>query len=91
MKTRAKTEFGEQLIDFIESAIATADDDIDVDTDLLLTGLVDSLGVILIVDWLEEQLEIEIDPGDVTLENFRHVSDMLDYLARRDAISGTHS
>ena len=49
MKTRAKTEFGEQLIDFIESAIATADDDIDVDTDLLLTGLVDSLGVILIV------------------------------------------
>ena len=91
MTTRASTEFGEQLIGFIQDAIATADDPIDVDTDLLMTGLVDSLGVILIVDWLEEQLEIEIDPGDVTLENFRYVSDMLDYLARRDAISGAHA
>lgn len=87
MSTRTSVEFGEQLIDFIQSAIATADDQIDADTDLLLTGLVDSLGVILIVDWLEEQLDIEIDPGDVTLENFRHVEDMLNYLSRRNALA----
>lgn len=86
MSMKTSLEFGEQLIEFIQSAIATADDPIEAETDLLLTGLVDSLGVILIVDWLEEQLDIDIDPGDVILENFRHVSDMLAYLARRDAI-----
>lgn len=86
MSIKTSVEFGEQLVDFIATAIATADHPIDADTDLLLTGLVDSLGVILIVDWLEEQLGVEIDPGDVTLENFRHVSDMLDYLGRRNAI-----
>jgi len=80
-------EFGEQLIEFIESAIATEDDPIEADTDLLLTGLVDSLGVILIVDWLEEQLDLEIDPADVTLENFRRVSDMVTYLGRRGAVA----
>jgi len=80
-------EFGEQLIEFIESAIATEDDPIEADTDLLLTGLVDSLGVILIVDWLEEQLDLSIDPADVTLENFRRVSDMVTYLGRRGAVA----
>lgn len=86
MSMKTNVEFGEQLIEFIQNAIATADDPIEADTDLLLTGLVDSLGVILIVDWLEEQLDIDIDPGDVTLENFRHVSDMLNYLVRREAL-----
>jgi acyl carrier protein len=87
MVMKTSVEFGEQLIGFIQNAIATNDDPIEADTDLLLTGLVDSLGVILIVDWLEEQLDVEIDPADVTLENFRQVSDMLTYLGRRDAIA----
>ncbi len=87
MVMKTSVEFGEELIGFIQHAIATNDDPIEADTDLLLTGLVDSLGVILIVDWLEEQLDVEIDPADVTLENFRQVSDMLTYLGRRDAIA----
>lgn len=87
MGTKSSVEFGEQLIEFIQDAIATKDDPIDVETDLLLTGMVDSLGVILIVDWLEEQLDLEIDPADVTLENFLRVSDMLTYLGRRDALA----
>ncbi len=55
------------------------------DTDLLLTGLVDSLGVIEIVAWMEERLGIEIDPTDVVLENFQSVGLMLEYAARRTA------
>ena len=53
------------------------------ETDLLLTGLVDSIGVIRIVGWMEDHLEIEIDPVDVVLENFRTVSRMVDYAGRR--------
>ena len=51
------------------------------ETDLLLTGIVDSLGVVQIVGWLEDRFGIAIDPGDVTLENFQTVQRMVRYLA----------
>ena len=53
------------------------------DTDLLLTGLVDSMGVLVIVAWLEDRLGIEIDPVDVVLDNFQTVDQMLAYVERR--------
>lgn len=53
------------------------------ETDLLLTGLVDSLGVIQIVSWLEDHLEMEIPPGDVVLEHFQTVDLMLQYVKGR--------
>lgn len=53
------------------------------ETDLLLTGLVDSIGVIRIVGWMEDHLEIEIDPVDVVLENFQTVSRMIAYVTSR--------
>lgn len=55
------------------------------DTDLLLTGLVDSLGVVRIVNWIEDELEVEVDPIDVTLENFQTVSAMAAYIDSRRA------
>ncbi len=53
-----------------------------VDTDLLLTGLVDSVGVIEIVSWLEDEYDVEIDPLDVVLSNFQTVDRMLALVAR---------
>lgn len=55
------------------------------DTDLLLTGLVDSVGVIEIVTWLEEVGGVEIDPIDVVLENFQTVDAMLGLVDRLQA------
>lgn len=40
------------------------------DTELLVSGLVDSLGVVQIVSWLEERLDVHLDPVDVVFENF---------------------
>lgn len=56
---------------------------VETETDLLLTGLVDSIGVIRIVTWIEEHLEIEIDPGDVLLENFQTVALIVQYVKNR--------
>lgn len=55
------------------------------DTDLLLCGLVDSLGVVRIVGWIEDEIGIEIDPLDVVLDNFQTVGQMLAYIDRRTA------
>ena len=74
-------DLARRLIEFIVSQVVVEDGDIDVETDLLLTGLVDSLGVVMIVEWIETDQGVTIDPGDVVLENFQTVGAMLHYLA----------
>jgi acyl carrier protein len=71
------------LVTFIADEVAIATGDIDADTDLLLGGFVDSLGVVVIVGWLESRLDIRIDPADVVLENFLTVGDMVRYVRNR--------
>lgn len=80
---RVDDAFVQSLIEFISDEVAHDDDTIFEDTDLLLTGQVDSLGVVIVVGWLEQQLDIRIDPLDVVLENFQTVGQMAEYLRRR--------
>jgi acyl carrier protein len=72
--------FQAALIEFIMSDVALDDGQIEGDTDLLLTGLVDSLGVVLIVEWIETELGRAIGPADVVLENFQTVDAMMEFL-----------
>ena len=72
--------FEEALLAFIASDVALEDGDIEGATDLLLTGMVDSLGVVLIVEWIERHLGRPIDPTDVVLENFQTVDAMMEFL-----------
>ena len=71
----------QELIKFIQEEIVLDDIAVDVETDLLLTGAVDSLGVIRITHWIEETCGVVVDPGDVTLENFQTVAKMSSYLS----------
>jgi len=78
----ATTNTAEELLAFIRDEIVV-DADVDAGTDLLLSGAVDSLGVIRITHWIEERSGQMVDPGDVTLENFQTVDKMVAYLERR--------
>lgn len=53
------------------------------ETDLLLTGLVDSLGIIQVVSWMEDELGLSVDPVDVTLENFQTAGRMIRFASTR--------
>ena len=79
------SEFASSLLKFVRSEVAAAGVDVESDTDLLLTGAVDSLGVIRITQWLEDETGIEVDPADVTLENFQTVDRMIAYARSRGA------
>lgn len=50
------------------------------DEDLLLSGLVDSLGVVRLIAFIEEEQDISIPAGDVTIENFGTIEAMVAYL-----------
>ncbi|MFT7393929.1 MAG: acyl carrier protein [Candidatus Azotimanducaceae bacterium] len=80
---RIDDAFVNSLTEFISDEVAQDDDPIDESTDLLLTGQVDSLGVVRIVLWIEQSLGIEIDPLDVVLENFQTIGQMAAYLRQR--------
>jgi acyl carrier protein len=80
---RLDESFVPRLVAFIGTDVIGAGEPPESSTDLLMTGLVDSLGVVMIVEWLERELATTIDPGDVVLEHFSSVDAMLAYLRAR--------
>jgi acyl carrier protein len=56
---------------------------IDADEDLLGSGLLDSLSVISLVQFIEEEMSIDVPAEDVTIDNFVSLRAIEDYLARR--------
>ena len=72
-------DFESRLLKYINTEVSLIDDDIGGDTDLLLTGAVDSLGVIGITQWLEDEVGFSVEPTEVTLDNFQTVDRMLAY------------
>jgi acyl carrier protein len=51
-------------------------------TDLLETGIIDSLGVLDLVGFLQQEFAITVDDGDLTAENFRSIACMAQFLER---------
>ncbi len=77
--TTTEETFPEQLLAFINAEVSISPDPIEVGTDLLMTGAVDSLGVVRVTQWLEDELGFEVDPIEVILDNFQTVDKMVAY------------
>ncbi len=52
----------------------------DENENLLASGIIDSLGVLRLVSFVEEQFGVEVPDEDVTLENFQSIKAIADYL-----------
>lgn len=74
-------ELTDQLLGYVNDEVASAP--VELETDLLLTGAVDSIGVMRITQWMEETYGFDVEPIDVTLENFQTVARMLAYLNKK--------
>ncbi len=84
MTLQQSAPLSDDLVQFIASEVAVAGGPLDAATDLVMTGLIDSLGVMMVVDWLEQRLGIVIDPNDVVIEHFESVDAIVGYLRGRD-------
>jgi acyl carrier protein len=64
-----------------------------VDTDLVETGLLDSLALIELLAQLEETFGVSVSTDDLELENFRSIASVAGFVARRtmmvEAVSKT--
>ena len=74
-----------ELIDFISRTFlsGTTTGRLTADDDLLTTGLIDSLGVMRLVGFIESQFAISVPPRDVTIENFLNVRLIVNYVSAR--------
>ena len=72
------------LTDFIAAELVgqRLEGELAAEDDLLGSGLVDSLGVMRLVRFLEERWSVRVGAADVTLENFMTVRAVTDYLER---------
>lgn len=75
-------DYKNSLIQFIKDKfVKKRGGDIKEDEDLLSSGLIDSLGILTLISFMEEQFAIEIPSEDVVYENFHSIESVLRYLA----------
>jgi acyl carrier protein len=69
------------LLDYVKKELAVGSKrNIQMDDDLLSAGIIDSLGVLQLVAFIEEQFDIQMPDEDVVLENFQSVNSLANYL-----------
>lgn len=72
------------IIEYIQQQLLGGQVDIDLspEEDLLGSGLIDSLGMIQLLAFIEEKFEVKVPPQDMTIENFMTVGAIGNYLER---------
>ncbi|NNE45364.1 MAG: acyl carrier protein [Rhodothermales bacterium] len=73
----------DKLTKYISHELLTRETDVAPDDELLLSGLVDSIGVMTLLLFIEEDFGIHVPPEDVTIENFASIRTIDAYLIRR--------
>jgi acyl carrier protein len=69
------------ILEYIKKELAVGSKrNIQMDDDLLSAGIIDSLGVLQLVAFIEDQFDIQMPDEDVVLENFQSVNSLANYL-----------
>ena len=73
-----------KILDFIRMELLVDKQSVSYDQDLLTTGMIDSIGVMRLVSFLETEFAQSIPPQDVTLENFSNINAIVAYLESKE-------
>jgi len=84
-ETAAETSFGElnaaEISAFVIETTMSGVESIDDDTALFSSGIIDSMGVIALVEFIETHTGRKIKPTEITLENFDSVNSILRFIS----------
>lgn len=72
----------ELLRQYISQQLLEGHDNLNVDENLLTTGMIDSHGIMRLIVYIEEIFGLQVPPIDITLENFRTITLISDYINR---------
>ena len=71
----------EKITAYIKDNLLESDIEITEEDDLLNTGLVDSIGVIKLIAYIQEEFGIVVPPEEMVIENFISVSAIDNFLS----------
>jgi len=77
----------ENLKIFINKDLLSGQLEVDVDDDLLMDGIVDSMGIMRLISHIEESTGFQVPPEDFTIENFGSINAMEAYLTPRAIVT----
>jgi len=74
-----------KIIAYIKTELHGGDTTLDIDPedDLLGSGLVESMGMMRLIQYVEEEFEVTVEPQDMTIENFMTVAAMVEFIDSR--------
>jgi acyl carrier protein len=76
----AIAEIERRIITFVQRELLSSEATIGRDEDLLSGGLLDSIGVLRLAAFVEEEFHFAMPPGDFVVENFRSVAALASYV-----------
>ncbi|MGH9167174.1 MAG: acyl carrier protein [Acidimicrobiia bacterium] len=59
------------------------------DTDLIQEEIIDSLGIFLLLEFIQERFGVAIDPEDVTLENFQTLEAITELVTSKQGMAAS--
>ena len=68
-----------ELLDAASSVVIAPDDN------LLMNGIIDSLGIMQLVTFIESEFAVSVPPQDVTIEHFMTVDHITRYIAKQQS------
>ncbi len=68
------------LIRYIEEELLGGEQSIAAEDDLLSSGLVDSLAIMRLISFIEQEYSIKVPPQDMTIEHFISVDAISNYI-----------
>lgn len=76
----------DQLRDFIVTQFMYEQNHkaLDLDDDLLNQGIVDSMGILQVVNFMEEKFGIHVNDEEITPENFRSLRTLTDLVTQKN-------
>ena len=74
----------ERIIKYIIEELHGGATDLDIspEDDLLGSGLVESMGMMRLIQFIEEEYDFKVPPQEMTIENFMTVEAMVDYIEK---------
>lgn len=73
----------ELIKSYILEKILGEEIDIDNDTSLFEEGIIDSLGQVKLISFLEKKFSMSIDPGEITTENFDTINQIVQLVEKK--------
>lgn len=72
----------EKITKYIKEELTTedVDDGIEPTEDLLGSGILDSLGMMKLISFIEEEFSCKVLPEEMLIENFMTIGDIIDFL-----------